>query len=220
MAPRRPLRPDLAGLRREYMRAGLDEADLAPGPMEQFQLWFEQALAAEVEEPNAMTLATASPEGRPSARIVLLKGLEEDSFIFYTNYESQKGRELDANPYAALVFFWPELERQVRATGKVLRLEASESERYFSSRPRGSQIGAWASAQSGVIPGRQVLEERLAELEAEFADREVPLPPFWGGYRVVPEVVEFWQGRPSRLHDRLRYRHDRRGEWICERLAP
>lgn len=210
----------IAAIRREYTRAALSEAELHPDPLEQFRLWFEQALDAEVREPNAMTLATATPDGRPSARIVLLKGLEGDGFVFFTSYDSRKGRELEANSQAALVFFWPELERQVRVTGTASRIAREESDAYFRSRPRGSRVGAWASAQSRVIPDRAALERRIAEMETNFPGEEIPLPPFWGGYRVIPETVEFWQGRPSRLHDRLRYTRAEAGGWVVERLAP
>ena len=202
------------------MLHGLSEADLAPDPFAQFQAWFDTALAAGLPEPNAMTLATATPDGRPSARMVLIKGVDPRGFVFYTNYESRKGRELEANPWAALVFYWPELERQIRIEGRVERVAAEESDAYFASRPLGSRLGAWASPQSQVIPGRDVLEARLRDLEARFASGDVPRPPHWGGYRVVPEAVEFWQGRPSRLHDRLRYTRQADGRWAIERLAP
>jgi pyridoxamine 5'-phosphate oxidase len=210
----------LSDLRKEYMLHGLSEADLAPDPFAQFQAWFDTALAAGLPEPNAMTLATATPDGRPSARMVLIKGVDSRGFVFYTNYESRKGRELEANPWAALVFYWPELERQIRIEGRVERVAAEESDAYFASRPLGSRLGAWASPQSQVIPGRDVLEARLRDLEARFASGDVPRPPHWGGYRVVPEAVEFWQGRPSRLHDRLRYTRQADGRWAIERLAP
>jgi pyridoxamine 5'-phosphate oxidase len=210
----------IAAIRREYSRAALTEAELHPDPLEQFRLWFDQALDAEVREPNAMTLATATPDGRPSARIVLLKGVDAEGFIFFTSSDSQKGRELEANPLAALVFFWPELERQVRVTGVARRIGREESESYFQSRPRGSRIGAWASTQSQVIPDRASLETRIAEMETAFPGAEIPLPPFWGGYRIEPESIEFWQGRRSRLHDRLRYTLGPDGGWAIERLAP
>lgn len=214
-----PLDP-IATIRREYARASLTEAELHPDPLEQFRIWFDQALDAEVNEPNAMTLATATPDGRPSARIVLLKGLDGGGFVFYTSYDSRKGSELEANPHAALVFFWPELERQVRVTGTANRIAREESDAYFRSRPRGSRIGAWASTQSRVIPDRAALEARITEMETTFPGDEIPLPSFWGGFRVTPETVEFWQGRPSRLHDRLRYTRTEAGGWAVARLAP
>ena len=210
----------VARLRQEYTRAGLKESDADPSPIEQFRRWFEDALAADLHEPNAMTLATATPDGRPSARIVLLKGFDEQGFVFYTNYEGRKSRELEINPYCALVFYWGELERQVRIEGRVSRVSEADSDAYFAGRPRGSQLGAWVSEQSRPVQDRGALEERLRELEAGYDGREVPRPPFWGGYRVEPEVIEFWQGRENRLHDRLRYRRSDGGRWRRERLQP
>ena len=210
----------VADLRKEYMLNGLNEADVDADPIRQFRAWFDQALAAGLAEPNAMTVATATPDGRPSARTLLIKGVDERGFVFFTNYESRKGRELAANPYAALVFYWAELERQVRIEGMIEQVSAAESNAYFHSRPLGSQIGAAASRQSQVLASRAELERRVAELTAEYADRELPRPPHWGGYRVVPQVIEFWQGRPSRLHDRLRYQRDPSGMWVIERLSP
>jgi pyridoxamine 5'-phosphate oxidase len=209
----------LARLRKEYTSAGLTESAADPDPIAQFRRWFDAALAADLHEPNAMTLATATPEGRPSARIVLLKGFDERGFVFYTSYEGRKGRELETNPTCALVFYWGELERQVRVEGRVSRIPEEESDEYFGSRPRGSQLGAWASEQSRPVEGRDALEERLRNLEAEYEGRELPRPPFWGGYRVEPEVMEFWQGRENRLHDRLVYRRSG-GSWMRERLQP
>lgn len=208
----------LSDLRKDYSLAGLHESDLDPDPFAQFKRWFAEAQTARGHEPNAMTVATASTDGRPSARTVLLKGLDH-GFIFYTNYESMKGRDLDTNPEAELLFYWPELERQVRVHGHVERLERMLSEAYFRSRPRGNQVGASISPQSRVIPSREALEERFAEFESGMVDREIPLPEHWGGYRVVPASFEFWQGRRSRLHDRLRYVRDN-AIWRIERLAP
>jgi pyridoxamine 5'-phosphate oxidase len=209
----------VARLRREYVRAGLKESDAEEDPVEQFRRWFDEALAANLHEPNAMTLATATPDGRPSARVVLLKGFDERGFVFYTNYEGRKGRELEINPYCALVFYWGELERQVRIEGRVSRVPDGEADAYFEGRPRGSQLGAWVSEQSRPVRDRGALEDRLRELEYEYEGREVPRPPFWGGYRVEPETIEFWQGRENRLHDRLVYRRSD-GLWRRERLQP
>ena len=210
----------VADLRTEYARAGLIEEQLDPDPVRQFGIWFTEAQEASLPEPNAMTVATASRDGIPSARIVLLKGFDERGFVFYTNYGSQKGRELAANPRAALTFYWAALERQVRVSGTVAPVSREESQRYFDSRPLGSRLGASLSRQSEVIPDRSVLEAEFARLQAEHADGDVPLPSFWGGYRVAPTAIEFWQGRPSRLHDRLRYTRQPDDSWRIERLSP
>ena len=210
----------LADLRKEYMARGLDVGDLDADPIRQFRGWLDEALAAHLTEPNAMTVATVDADGRPSARMVLIKGVSEAGFVFYTNYESRKGRELGATPWAALVFYWAELERQVRIEGRVERTSAADSDAYFHSRPVGSQLGAAVSQQSAVIPDRATLETRLRELEARYLDQEVPRPEHWGGFRVVPNAIEFWQGRPNRLHDRLRYRKTADGLWVIERLSP
>ena len=209
----------IADLRKDYTLAGLRRAELDADPIRQFQKWFQQALDAGLLEPTAMSLATADELGGPSARIVLLKGVDERGFMFFTNYESRKGRELDANPNAALVFHWAALERQVRARGTVGRISREESEKYFVARPRGHQLGAWVSTQSEVISKRMVLEKRLEDFEQKYPDA-VPLPPFWGGYVLLPVEIEFWQGRLNRLHDRFRYTKQTDGTWLIERLAP
>jgi pyridoxamine 5'-phosphate oxidase len=210
---------DLSGLREEYGRGGLDVPDLADDPVEMFERWLRQAVDAGLHEPNAMVLATATPDGRPSSRMVLLKGVGPGGFVFFTNQASRKGEELAANPDCALLFPWHPLERQVRAEGTASPLGDDEVEAYFRSRPRGAQLGAWASAQSRPVASRSELAAAYARVQERFGDDPVPVPPEWGGYRVAPEVVEFWQGRPSRMHDRLVYR--RSGErWTVERLAP
>lgn len=209
----------LAERRREYRRGGLSRDQLDPDPVRQFDQWLHDAIHGGVPEPTAAALATAAEDGRPSVRTVLLKSADRSGFRFFTSYRSPKARDLEVNPRAAMLWFWPELERQVRVEGPVARVTPQESDEYFATRPRGSQLGAWASEQSSVIPSRDVLERRLREVEAEFADRDVPRPPAWGGYRLVPEIFEFWQGRENRLHDRFRYRRD--GDtWVIERLAP
>ncbi len=209
----------IADLRREYASRALSEDQADADPIRQFTTWFDEAVSAQLLDVNAMTLATVSPTGDPAARIVLLKGFDEHGFVFFTNYESAKGRELAARPRACLLFFWVELERQVRITGSVTQVSTAESDEYFHSRPFESQIGAWASAQSTPVANRALLETRFAELSAQYAGKAVPLPPFWGGYRVRPELVEFWQGRQSRLHDRLLYTRDG-ANWSRSRLAP
>lgn len=210
----------LADLRQEYASHVLDAEHAADDPIDQFKQWFQEALEAGVPEPNAMTLATATPEGQPSARIVLLKDVGAKGFVFYSNYESRKGKELARNPQAALVFWWEPLERQVRIEGTVERIPEEESNAYFQRRPRGSQLGAWASPQSRVIESRDVLKKRLAEVKEEYGDGDpIPRPPQWGGFRLQPTAIEFWQGRPNRLHDRLHYRRNK-DRWTLERLAP
>lgn len=211
----------IAHLRRDYSLAGLSEGDLAADPIQQFQKWFHEALAAEITEPNAMVLATVDAAGQPSTRVVLLKAVDERGFSFFTNYESRKGREMASNPRAALTFPWIELERQVCITGRVSKVSREESDAYFNQRPRGSRLGAWASPkQSEVVPDRATLEERMRRFEAQHPGEDVPLPPYWGGYILAPDAVEFWQGRPSRLHDRLRYSRQPDGAWKIERLSP
>jgi pyridoxamine 5'-phosphate oxidase len=211
---------ELQNLRNDYSAATLTEKEVKQDPINQFDKWFNDAITANVNEPNAMTLATATTNGHPSARIVLLKGFNKEGFMFYTNYLSRKGKEMAKNPLVSAVFFWPELERQVRIEGIIEKLDREQSEAYFHSRPKASQLGAVASAQSQEIVGRKDLEAKMAELEIEFADKEVPKPSYWGGYIIKPRLVEFWQGRSSRLHDRIVYKKIDNKNWKIVRLAP
>jgi pyridoxamine 5'-phosphate oxidase len=212
---------DLSGLRREYEAMGLHRAEMHPDPIEQFGTWFSTAVSSGILDANAMTLATATTNGKPSARIVLLKNFDQRGFVFFTNYLSRKGSELDANPAAAFNLYWQPLERQVCVTGRVEKTSRAESEKYFHSRPRGSQLGAWVSHQSEVIDARRILDARLSEMTERFANQNlIELPPHWGGYRIVPATIEFWQGRADRLHDRFRYTRQEGGGWLLERLAP
>lgn len=210
----------LADFRREYERTGLSEADAGHDPISLFEIWLEQAIAAGLPEPNAMTLATATVQGKPSARIVLLKGISKSGFTFFTNYESRKAGELAANPHAALCFLWKELERQVRIEGDVEKVSTTESNEYFRTRPANSRLGAWASVQSRPIESRELLERQMAEFRQRFPGEDIPRPENWGGYRLVPDAIEFWQGRPSRLHDRLCYTRHADNAWNRQRLSP
>ena len=209
----------IANLRNEYTKSILSVAETADNPTEQFRKWFEEARKGQATEPSAMVLSTASPEGRPSARVVLLKDITETGFVFFTNYKSRKGKEIEANPYASLTFFWPELERQVRIEGKLQKVDQQISDSYFSSRPRNSQIGAWASPQSEQIPNRGILETRERDYIERFDGKDIPRPEHWGGYELIPDQLEFWQGRKSRLHDRILYVKEP-GGWTRKRLAP
>lgn len=211
---------DIKDLRQEYRRTGLRRKDLKEDPLKQFELWFQQACEVNLPEPNAMSLATVSLTGEPSLRTVLLKYFDSEGFVFFTNYESTKARQIQDNPQVALLFLWVPLERQVKIVGKASKISTSESLKYFATRPRGSQLGAWCSQQSSVISSRQILEMKLDEMKRKFFNREVPLPSFWGGYRVVPHGIEFWQGRSNRLHDRFLYLRQEDGSWKIERLAP
>ena len=210
----------IADLRKDYTLKDLNENEIDKNPFIQFKIWFNQSVAAQLPEPNAMTLATCTPDGKPSARMVLLKDIDEQGFVLFTNYQSQKGQEISVNPQAALVFWWAELERQVRIVGTVEKISSAQSDSYFEVRPPFSRLGAWASNQSEVIANRDVLEAQLIEFQRQYENQEVPRPPHWGGFRVIPQEIEFWQGRSSRLHDRLRYTLVDNGNWKIERLSP
>jgi pyridoxamine 5'-phosphate oxidase len=211
---------DLDSSRYDHAMRGLHRRDLHPDPIKQFSNWFTAALEAGIRDVNAMSLATAGRNAKPSVRIVLLKGFDQDGFVFFTNYESEKGRQLEENPNAALAFYWIELDRQIRIAGPVQKTAREESESYFHSRPAGSQLAAWASRQSEVIDGRRILDARMAQMTERFEKEPISLPPHWGGFRVKPDMMEFWQGRPNRLHDRFRYTRQSSGDWLIERLAP
>ncbi len=213
------MKKNIADIRQEYKRASLLETEVDANPLVMFSQWLDDAIKADVPEPTAMTVATSTFEGKPSARMMLLKAADSNGFVFFSNYESHKARELAQNPFASLVFFWPLLERQVRVEGRVSKVSAKESDKYYKTRPIGSRIGAWASPQSQVIPNRRYLENLKTDFQEEFAKREVSRPGNWGGYTLVPNLVEFWQGRPDRLHDRLQYRMENES-WLLERLAP
>lgn len=213
------MKQSIADIRKEYTALSLQATEVDANPVDQFLSWFDMAINAEIMEPNAMTLSTIDGN-KPSSRIVLLKGVENEQFVFYTNYKSAKGHQMANSPYVSLNFFWPELERQVRIEGTVQKVDEATSDAYFKSRPRGSQIGAWVSPQSEIIESREVLNKRLEEIELKFKDRDVERPPHWGGYSVKPNLIEFWQGRPSRLHDRIQYTFSEANNWTIERLAP
>jgi pyridoxamine 5'-phosphate oxidase len=211
---------DLAAIRKDYRLQSLSEQDVDTDPIKQFAKWFQQALKSGIEEPNAMTLATSTTDGKPSARIVLLKGIKDNGFVFFTNYESKKGKQIHDNPFACLVFFWKELERQITIQGEIKKVSEQESDEYFASRPPESRIGAWSSPQSRLIESREVLEKNVTYFTNKFQSQNIPRPPHWGGYILLPTLIEFWQGGAGRLHDRLQYSIDAINSWIIERLAP
>ena len=210
----------IAGMRKIYQLETLLEKDMDKDPIKQFEAWWQYAILSKIDEPNGMSLATCSASGKPSVRTVLLKGLRENGFIFFTNYESRKGKEIEENPFVALLFFWKELEMQVRIEGRIQKISVEESDEYFSERPRESQVGAWSSPQSTVIDSREFLQEKIQKYQEQFGAGEIPRPGYWGGYIVKPYSMEFWQGRPGRLHDRLQYTLDENNSWIIKRLAP
>jgi len=210
----------IANMRKVYQLQSLSEKDVEDDPIKQFQNWWQHAIETKIEEPNAMTLATCNASGKPSARIVLLKAIKENGFVFFTNYQSRKAKEIEENAFVALVFFWKELERQIRIEGKIEKINAKESDEYFSIRPRESQIGAWSSPQSSIIENAEVLQKNVTKFIKQFKSKEIPRPDFWGGYIVEPSAIEFWQGRPGRLHDRLKYSLSENNGWIKNRLAP
>lgn len=211
---------DIARIRREYSKNALNKNTVEKNPIAQFNKWFEEALNSGIEDANAMTLATATKDGRPSARIVLIKELNSQGFVFYTNYQSRKGLEIDQNPFGCINFYWKELERQVRADGYIEKISREKSDEYFKTRPRGSQIGAWTSPQSNKIANREIMEERFRRLEEKYKDKEIPRPAQWGGYVLIPDMMEFWQGRPNRLHDRILYTIQKDGNWMIDRISP
>ena len=211
---------DLAAIRKDYRLQSLSEQDVDANPIKQFEKWFQQALASGIEEPNAMTLATSTTDGKPSVRIVLLKGIKENGLVLFTNYESKKGRQIHDNPFAGVVFFWKELERQVTFQGEIKKVSDQESDEYFASRPRESRIGAWSSPQSQVIENREMLEKNVSYFTNKYQSQNIPRPPHWGGYILIPTLIEFWQGGAGRLHDRLQYSIDTTNSWIIQRLAP
>jgi pyridoxamine 5'-phosphate oxidase len=215
-----PVTTDLESIRKDYRLQSLLEKDVDADPIKQFEIWWSQVLQSGIEEPNVMTLATSTPSGKPSARIVLLKAIKNKGFIFFSNYHSRKGKQIEDNPFVSLVFFWKELERQVRIEGEIKKISEQESDEYFSKRPLESRIGAWSSPQSEVIKSRDVLEKSVSDYTNRFNSQNIPRPPYWGGYIVHPTLIEFWQGRPGRLHDRLQYTISKKTAWKIERLAP